>query len=84
MNAVSTQTFAVDRIGRDFVAGDVHGCYRTLEQALRDLEFDASHDRLFGVGDLVDRGPHSAEALVWIEGRFEAVVMGNHERPLLY
>lgn len=33
---------------------------------------------------LVDRGPHSAEALVWIERRFEAVVMGNHERPLLY
>ena len=37
-----------------------------------------------GVGDLVDRGPHSAEALVWLENRFEAVVMGNHERPLLY
>ena len=70
--------------GRDFVVGDVHGCFRTLERALVELRFDPVCDRLFGVGDLVDRGPHSAEALVWIERRFEAVVMGNHERPLLY
>lgn len=70
--------------GRDFVGGDVHGCFRTLERALAELRFDAACDRLFGVGDLVGRGPHSVEALVWIERRFEAVVMGNHERPLLY
>lgn len=50
----------------------------------REFDFDPSHDRLFGVGDLVERGPHSAEALEWIERRFEAVVLGNHERPLLY
>ena len=51
---------------------------------MRELEFDASRDRLFGVGDLVGRGPHSHEALDWLETRFTAVVMGNHERPLLY
>ena len=79
-----TRAIGPNRIGRDFVAGDVHGCFRTLERALRDLDFDASRDRLFGVGDLVDRGPHSHEALVWLESRFEAVAMGNHERPLLY
>ena len=69
--------------GRDFVVGDVHGCFRTLERALAELCFDPACDRLFGVGDLVDRGPHSADALVWLEHRFETVVMGNHERPLL-
>ena len=69
--------------GRDLVVGDVHGCFRTLERALAELRFDAARDRLFGVGDLVDRGPHSAEALVWLERRFEAVVMGDRERPLL-
>ena len=70
--------------GCDFVVGDVHGCFRTLDRALAELRFDPARDRLFGVGDLVGRGPHCAEALVWLERRFEAVVMGNHERPLLY
>ena len=84
MQRVWTRTVPVNPRGRDFVVGDVHGCFRTLDRALCALCFDAACDRLFGVGDLVDRGPHSAEALVWLENRFEAVVMGNHERPLLY
>ena len=67
-----------NREGRDSVVGDVHRCFRTLEPALAEVRFDAGCDRLFGVGDLVDRGSYSAEALVWIERRFEAVVMGNH------
>ena len=70
-------------LGRDFVVGDVHGCFRTLERALAALEFDASRDRLFGVGDLVERGPHSDEALDWIERRFTAVTLGNHEDAAL-
>ena len=69
--------------GRDFVAGDIHGCFRTLERALEVLSFNASRDRLFGVGDLVERGPHSAEALEWIEHRFTAVTRGNHEDAAL-
>ena len=39
--------------------------------------------RLFGVGDLVNRGPHSEEALGWLEQRFETVVLGNHNRSVL-
>ena len=84
MQRVWTRTVRANPCGRDLVVGDVHGCFRTLDRALCELRFDAVSDRLFGVGDLVDLGPHSAEALVWIESRFEAVVMGNHERPLLY
>ena len=45
--------------GRDLVVGDVHGCFRTLDHALSEFGFDPSRDRLFGVGDLVNRGPHS-------------------------
>ena len=55
----------------------------TLERALDALHFDPQCDRLFGVGDLVNRGPHSAEALEWLERRFEAVVLGNHDRAAL-
>ena len=66
--------------GRDFVVGDVHGCFRTLERALEGLDYDPERDRLFGVGDLVNRGPHSIESLEWLERRFEAVALGNHDR----
>ena len=65
--------------GRDIVVGDVHGCFRTLERALREIAFDPARDRLFGVGDLVNRGPHSVDALEWLESRFEAVTLGNHD-----
>ena len=84
MQRVWTRTVRANPRGRDLVVGDVHGCFRTLDRALTELRFDTDPDRLFGVGDLVDRGPHSAVALMWLENRFDAVVMGNHERPLLY
>ena len=78
-----TCTFGPNRRGRDFVVGDVHGCFRTLERALEAVEFEAVSDRLFGVGDLVNRGPHSAHAIDWLERRFAAVAFGNHERSVL-
>ena len=70
--------------GRDWIVGDVHGCFQTLRQALAAIDFEPGRDRLFSVGDLIDRGPHSNEALEWLEGeRFEAVVMGNHEAEMI-
>lgn len=76
--------FAVNQHGRDFVVVDVHGYFRTLEHALAEFAFDPGRDRLFGVGDLVNRGPHSGEALHWLEDRFEAVALGNHDRAVLH
>ena len=76
-------TFEYNDQGRDFVVGDVHGCFRTLEHALGALAFDPGRDRLFGVGDLVARGPHSGDAIEWLEYRFEAVTRGNHEDAAL-
>ena len=71
---------ARNRVGRDFVVGDVHGCFRTLEQCLAAVRFDQDRDRLFSVGDLVNRGPHSLEAVDWLtDGRIAGAVAGNHE-----
>ena len=73
-----------NRAGRDFAAGDIHGCYRTLERALAGVGFEPGRDRLFSAGDLVNRGPHSTEALEWLEdGRIEEAVLGNHEAMVL-
>ena len=44
--------------GRDLVVGDVHGHFATLRRALDELEV-GEHDRVFSLGDLVDRGPDS-------------------------
>ncbi len=84
MRTARVRTFPGNARARDFVVGDVHGCFRTLARALAELQFDAARDRLFGVGDLVNRGPHSHEAVDWLERRFEAVAMGNHDRAALH
>ena len=65
--------------GRDFFVGDIHGQYDLLIKAMRRVEFDKTIDRLFSVGDLIDRGTDSFQCLSlafepWFYG-----VRGNHE-----
>ena len=70
--------------GRDLVIGDLHGHFDTLEHALAALAFDPARDRLFSVGDLIDRGPRSADAVEWLNaGRFAGAVRGNHEQMMV-
>ncbi|GGU51938.1 serine/threonine protein phosphatase [Pseudomonas laurentiana] len=73
------QRVARNERGRDFAVGDIHGHFRRLEQALIAIGFDVRQDRLFSVGDLVDRGPESEEALVWLQRPWFYAVQGNHE-----
>ncbi|MAD44729.1 MAG: metallophosphoesterase [Oceanospirillaceae bacterium] len=77
------QTFTANPYGRDFVVGDVHGCVSALHRQLSALKFDYQHDRLFCTGDLVDRGPESAEALTLLDEPWFFSVIGNHEQ-LIY
>jgi serine/threonine protein phosphatase 1 len=65
--------------GRDFVVGDIHGCFSILQEKLLDIKFDNTVDRLFSVGDLVDRGPESIEVLEWLKQPWFHSVKGNHE-----
>ena len=69
--------------GRDLVISDLHGHFRTLEHALETLDFDATADRLFSAGDLIDHGPESERAVEWLQsGRITAAVRGNHEQMM--
>ena len=65
--------------GRDFAVGDIHGCFDGLRQALDEIGFDPGADRLFSVGDLVDRGPQSEEVLDWLARPWFFAVCGNHD-----
>ena len=66
--------------GKDYVVGDIHGCFDKLRAALASVHFNESVDRLFSVGDLVDRGPSSHEAIDWIVLPWFHAVRGNHEQ----
>lgn len=72
-----------------YAIGDVHGCYRELRRLLSIVPIDFDEDRLWLVGDLVNRGPDSLRALRWARrcskrmgDRFQ-MVLGNHDLRLL-
>ncbi len=69
--------------GRDFITGDIHGAYNLLIQAMRRVNFDPKHDRIFCAGDLIDRGPESHRALGFLDQPYVYAVRGNHEDMLL-
>lgn len=69
--------------GRDFVVGDIHARFPDLENALEELEFDTDVDRLFPVGDLIDHGPNSEDALDWVQRPWFLPIRGNHDQFLL-
>lgn len=65
--------------GRDFICGDIHGCYSLLYSELDKLNFDETKDRLFCTGDLVDRGPESLDVLDILDKSWFHSVLGNHD-----
>nr|MBF0681086.1 metallophosphoesterase [Pseudomonas sp.] len=71
--------FLINHNGRDLAVGDIHGHFSRLERALVAAHFDPQVDRLFSVGDLVDRGPEPERALAWLAQPWFHAVRGNHE-----
>lgn len=69
--------------GRDFVVGDLHGCFDELGFLLRHVKFNPLSDRLFSTGDLLDRGPKSTECISLLNKQWFYPVLGNHEDLIL-
>lgn len=68
-----------------YAVGDLQGCIEPLWRLLDRVEFNVDCDRLWLVGDLINRGPDNLKTLNWVYERRDNIiaVLGNHDLHLL-
>lgn len=68
-----------------YAIGDIHGCFEPLISLLEKVKFDPAKDKLWCVGDLINRGPKSLKTLKFLYSIRKSVVtvLGNHDLHLM-
>jgi len=77
------RSFEPNLKGCDYVVGDIHGQFHLLERVLLEVGFNESEDRLFCLGDLIDRGSRSKLFTQYLSSPWLFSAVGNHEAMLL-
>ena len=73
----------VDHTPRRIIVGDVHGHFQGLQKLISLLDLKIS-DQVYFLGDLIDRGPQSAQVVEFVrEGQYPCL-LGNHEQMMLF
>ena len=64
-----------------YAIGDIQGCYHAFKALLAELQFDVKRDKLWLVGDIINRGSGSLEVLRWCYQHQDSlhIVLGNHD-----
>ncbi len=73
---------------REIAISDIHGCFLTFIKLLETIKYNPNEDKLYILGDCIDRGPSSKQVLDWImkkqaEKADILVLRGNHEQLML-
>lgn len=68
-----------------YAIGDIQGCFRPLMNLLKKIAFNPGKDKLWCVGDLINRGPKSLDTLRYLRDMDDSVeiVLGNHDLHFL-
>jgi hypothetical protein len=67
-------------LSRLIVVGDVHGCLDELKALLQHCEYNPEGgDQVLLVGDLVNKGPYSAEVVRFVRENDMLCIRGNHD-----
>lgn len=64
-----------------YVIGDIQGCFHSFQQLLKKIRFNPGQDRLWFVGDIINRGAGSLEMMRWAYEHQDnlVLVLGNHD-----
>ncbi len=71
--------FSKNISGKDYFVGDIHGHHSIFMHGLKQLNFNVKTDRLFSVGDIIDRGRENTKCLRLLRKDWFYAVVGNHE-----
>jgi serine/threonine protein phosphatase 1 len=73
----------VDHSSRRIIIGDVHGHFQGLQTLFSLLEL-GDRDQVYFLGDLIDRGPESAQVVEFVRSRQYPCLLGNHEQMMRF
>ncbi|WP_249871414.1 metallophosphoesterase [Oceanobacillus saliphilus] len=75
---------------RTFYICDIHGDYKSFKRLIDHINFNPVNDRLIIGGDMINRGPESAEMLQWAKKQHDKypyhihILIGNHEEMMIW